>query len=188
MFNKSDLIYWKYIKFHKHCYYYIVYFSGYISIYIYIIYEFSLFISYLFCLAGHLYACWILYTLLVMPFAKVLMLNQNSFPKVLSPFPKVLFWGPFPKALSKGFLWFLVKLWTLFQRFCGANVNPFPKVFGEAPASLFQRFLISKAAWIKTSRGPFPKPTALFQNMFFAFSKACQAFLVKTFFHSTTRL
>ena len=151
LFNKSDLIYWKYIKFHK-------------------------------------YACWILYTLLVMPFAKVLMLNQNSFPKVLSPFPKVLFWGPFPKALSKGFLWFPVKLWTLFQRFCGVNVNPFPKVFGEAPVSLFQRFLISKAAWIKTSRGPFPKPTALFQNMFFAFSKACQAFLVKIFFHSTTRL
>ena len=54
---------------------YIVYFSGYISIYIYIIYDFLLFISYLFCLAGHLYACWILYTLLVMPFAKVLMLN-----------------------------------------------------------------------------------------------------------------
>ena len=158
MFNKSDLIYWKYIKFHKHCYYYIVYFSGYISIYIYILYEFSLFISYLFCLAGHLYACWILYTLLVMPFAKVLMLNQNSFPKVLSPFPKVLFWGPFPKALSKGFLWFLVKLWTLFQRFCGANVNPFPKVFGEAPASLFQN------------------PQLCFKTCFLSFSKHAKPF------------
>ena len=81
--------------------------------------------------AGHLWACWFLYTLLVK-------LNSNSFPKVLNPFPKVLLvkldWNSFPKVLNP-----FSKAWGPFPKALVLLLCPFPKAF--CGAALFQRLL-----------------------------------------------
>ena len=113
--------------------------------FLYIYYFFS-FINSLVSPAGHLWACWFLYNVGVK-------LNQNSFPKVLNPFPKVLLVKLVEtefKLFSKSFelFWFRAlfqRLWVCFgalsQRLVAAQpfskgiawLRSFPKPFWRLP-------------------------------------------------------
>ena len=60
-------------------------------LYFYWYFIFFWFIICLVCSAGPFWACWVLYSLHLNPFAIILVLNSNPFPKVLwalTPFPK----------------------------------------------------------------------------------------------------